>query len=148
MEMMKVDETYELQCDPISGDYNVIAQDTGQVILDLGAAGYSLQQIEKIGFQLKYHAFARSQWGLGDTPYVDERLKADDLFACLVAAHFRREFLSTMDDAHGYSVISIVSPNEGHALAALLELWRRAVEDIDFEARLAALEARQSEVRS
>jgi hypothetical protein len=62
------------------------------------------------------------------------------------------ETLTDLVAAHGAIIKHVasgeVSPSEGHALAALLELRRRAVEDIDFEARLAALEARQSEGRS
>jgi hypothetical protein len=59
--------------------------------------------------------------------------------------------LGDLDVAHASIIKHVasgeVSPSEGHALAALLELRRRAVENIDFEARLAALKARQSEGR-
>jgi hypothetical protein len=64
----------------------------------------------------------------------------------------RLDSLSDLVPAHDAVIQHVasgeVSPSEGHALAALIELRRRAVENVDLEARLAAIEARQSEGRS
>lgn len=56
------------------------------------------------------------------------------------------ESLEDLVSAHGFIIRSVtkgeISPSEGHSIAALLDLRRRAVESIQIEERLLAIEAR------